>query len=106
MKIRMEVTRFTNEDVIVTSAGGGIVVPSDVCAHTGMKHLLATRVSYDSATDVSTVTGPVFNYIEKGHMQSLNALEQVVVSGRVSRNTFLYDTGSGYAVCEPQPHAR
>ena len=105
MKVRMEVTRFRNEDVLATS--GAVVPPSGVCAHTGMTHILATAVSYNAAANVSTVTGPSFNYIDKGQMQSTGSgLTTVTVAGKVTPGSFIYSNGSSYAICEVQPHAR
>ena len=107
MKLRMEVTRFRNEDVIATSGVGPVVPPSDVCAQTGMTHILATLVSYNAAANTTTVTGPSFIYVEKGKMQSTgNGLTTVEVSGEVTPRTFIYYDGSRYIVCDPQAHAR
>ena len=106
MKIRMEVTRFTNEDVLATSAVGPIG-PSGVCTQTGMTHILATRVSYDPSANITTVTGPSFVYIEKGKLQATGqTIAAVEVEGKVDVRTFVYFDGSNYYICEPQAHAR
>ena len=115
MKFQMDVIRFSNTDVIATSAivGPGpdnpIVIPEGVCAHVGTLHFFTTgKGVYSAANNSTSAPGVSYIYNAPGELVFDGSVSSITLSGDVgiSAGKFYYFDGQGYTICDPQAHAR
>lgn len=103
MNARLEVIRFRNEDVIVTSGIEGIY-----CDHVGLKHLLITGESVPG-TNVLNYDYPA-DYIRYNAPGDLHKITEVTIRSNNSLipvGTFYYfDSNGSLLKCEIQNHGQ
>ena len=103
MIARLNVTRFSNEDVIATS------FVSPFCAEVGTLHYYTTETgSYDPVADQTTAHGISYVYVAPGKLREQGTTLTMTINGytEIPANTFFYFDGNGYTICDPQTHGR
>ena len=101
MNAKLNVTRFSNEDVIATS----------FCEHVGVTHYHSTGAStYDRVEDTTYVPGDLLVYLGEGQFTPVSGSGQFALqlpgNVYVPVGRYFYFDGQNYVPCELQAHGR
>ena len=99
MNAKLNVSRFSNEDVIATS----------FCADAGTLHFFTTEGgAYDPVADQTTAPGISYVYQKPGKLVFQGDTLTMTIPGQVEipAGKYFYFDGEGYVICENQVHGR